>query len=116
MYHCVEFSGKVTLSFSKLTTKELSRIIELDFGEMKRKIDYGEFVVPKIDHEYRHDCDGWEQPIDGLWNLTYEISSCGGIDKDSLVGWSKRFAKDLDTAEEIARYIEEKTGIKPDES
>ena len=117
MYHRVSFSGEVTLSFRKLTTKEFCSIMELDLGEMKDKICYGDLVVPKIDREWRRDCDGWEEPLENSWSIVYSISSCGGIDKDSLVKWySKSFAEDLDTAEEIARYIEEKTGIKPEES
>ena len=117
MKHSCYMNYEVEVEFSNVTSKELGEILALDLGEMKAELDYYGDAVPKIDRMYEYYDDGWREPIPDLWQVTYKVTGSGRIPKDSLKFHDeKALNKEIDLAEEVAKYIRWKLNLTEEES
>lgn len=117
MKHCCYMNHEVEVEFTGVTSKELGEILDLDLGEMKRELSYGEFIIPKIDRMYKYFDDGWKEPIEDSWEVVYKVESCGRITRDSLKWYNeKSLNKEFDLAEKVAEYVRSKLNLIEEES
>lgn len=117
MKHNCYMNYKVEVEFSNVTSKELGEILALDLSELEEKSGCFELVDPKIEQTHEYGYDGRDEPIRNSWEITYRVSSCGRIGKDSLKWYDKEFMKEkIDLAEEVAKHIMTKLNLTEEES